>query len=144
MPSYTVQVAHLPLEGPRLGLYYALTRAAEAAVRSAQHQVPAPVGGVALIDTGASNCAIDSSVVRALGLQPVSVTWVDTLTGTNVPRYQYPVRLVFPDQADYEMVATEATLAPQGVQCLIGRDLLVRGGLFYNGVQSQYTLFLLL
>src|SRR5437867_1127525 len=56
---------------------------------------PAPVGGVGLIDTGASVSAVDAAVVRQLGIPPIGTINVGTAGGVQ-QQAQYPASFSFP------------------------------------------------
>ena len=104
--------------------------------------VPAPVSGQALIDTGASISAVDASVIQSLGVQPVGVVKVNTPSGS-ANQNQYPVQFVFPGTNLPSLEGTHAigsVLKSQGILALIGRDVLSRFVLVYNGPGGFITL----
>ena len=59
---------------------------------------------------------------------------------TQLPSYQYSVRLIFPSNVIVEAIAIEAPLKGQHIQCLIGRDVLAHGILVYTGYINQFSL----
>lgn len=103
--------------------------------------VPQPVTGMALIDTGATMTAVDTSVVAALGVNPVGVVPVGTAGG---PATQpvYPIRLQIQGVGlvlNFSRV-TGAPLKPMNLVALLGRDVLSRMILIYDGPSSEYVL----
>ena len=114
--------------------------------------IPAPVTGLAVIDTGAGVSAVDQSVFPQLGLHPVGTTNLSSAAGTS-EREQYPARLVFPSMDSLSLDLPEATsvdlrgqvipLGPAGgdrqVIVLAGRDLLAAGVFVWNGIQGTWT-----
>lgn len=59
--------------------------------------IPAPVSGLALVDTGATTTCVHEPVLQQLGLNPVSLIQSGTANGP-VQQSQYPARLVALDQ----------------------------------------------
>lgn len=114
--------------------------------------IPAPVEGLAVIDTGAGVSAVDESVFPQLGLHPVGTTSLSSAAGTS-EREQFPARLVFPSMDSLSLDLPEATsvnlrgqvvpLGPAGgdrqVIVLAGRDLLAAGVFIWNGIQGTWT-----
>jgi len=110
--------------------------------------IPPPVEGTALIDTGATRSAIDSSVVWALGLVPKTTVNIVGSTGVQ-DQDGFAVRFVFPDfpyipgqilQFDPEIVTASPTLALCGLTALLGRDFLTHMILIYDGKAGRYTI----
>ncbi len=58
----------LVLEGPTIPVSVSLIQAHIDYLTKLRHRVPQPVSGVALIDTGATYCSVDESVIQALGV----------------------------------------------------------------------------
>jgi len=114
--------------------------------------VPAPVTGLAVIDTGAVATVVDQSVFSRLGLRPVGTTRLSSAAGTT-RRESYPAHLVFPAMSSLTLDLPDATsvdlrdqvvpLGPAGgdrqVIVLAGRDLLAAGVFVWNGIQGTWT-----
>lgn len=104
--------------------------------------LPAPVTGYALIDTGASNTCVDEDIAQQLGLPVVDVVHIASASHALSEQNVYPLNIEFvgfPATVDAPH-AIGAPLASQGLVALIGRDLLQRFTLFYNGLTGQITL----
>ena len=89
--------------------------------------------GKVLLDTGASSTCLDRSIAKKLGLKVVDIGPVFTPSGTieDSPRYEGQV---FIDGHPFHVArACEGVLANQGLIALIGRDILSRGKLEYDG-----------
>ena len=104
--------------------------------------MPAPVSGIALIDTGASDTCIDEQTARSMGLPVIDVVNMSSASQAITPRNVYPITieitgLPFPLNAPH---AIGAELRSQGLLLLVGRDALQFCTLFYNGVTGQITL----
>ena len=102
-----------------------------------------------LVDTGASCTCIDPAIITALSLQPTGKSTVNTPTTGAQPKTvdQYDVSLIIlatqGEAALYRptVAVVEAELfLMQGFHALIGRDILSRCQLTYNGQRSFYTL----
>lgn len=83
---------------------------------------------------------MQQGIAAQLGLNPVSLTYISTPSSTNVPCYEYSVRLIFPNNVVADVPILEAPLQGQNIQCLIGRDILAQGVLVYIGYQNLYSL----
>ena len=136
-PAGLVVPVMVSVSQPRLGL-----------LKSAGLPIPEAVSVRALIDTGASCTAIDPSVLRQLGLPPTgTVSIVTPSTGTTPHTCnQFDVGLAFVMPPNGIHVATvtlpvvEASLDSHGIQALIGRDVLSKGLLVYNGPNNSLSL----
>jgi predicted aspartyl protease len=99
------------------------------------------VPATAMIDTGASGSVITRDVAQRLGLQPVGVSLVHTASGTNVQTPMYAVRLTLSPTVNFETTASEAeSIRAQGLDALIGRDVLSQAVLVYIGYMNQFTI----
>lgn len=98
---------------------------------------------MAMVDTGASGTVIAPAILAQLGLQPVGVTNMSTPSTTApVQARLFNVDLTFltNNVAVQGVVAIEAPLGGQHIQCLVGRDILQHGVLVYIGYINQFTL----
>jgi predicted aspartyl protease len=127
-----------------------VSNARRTALLSTQQAVPNAIPIRALVDTGASGTCIDPSVLDALGLTPTGSTQVCTpSTGTSSHTADlYDVSLFIPGANQTQPPLTIANLpvmsaqllVSQGFHALIGRDILARCLMTYNGVLGQFTL----
>jgi predicted aspartyl protease len=109
--------------------------------------VPQPIGGWALIDTGATRTAIDQSVVKHLNLSPIDQVVLSTAHGQREAGV-YACRMKLVSTALPEITASRATevdLAGQSVAdktiiALIGRDLLSNCVFVYNGTNGHFSI----
>jgi hypothetical protein len=95
-----------------------------------------------LVDTGASGSAIDSSVIHELGLLPTGAISIATPSHQNHEVLTYDIDLIIEQNRftiqDIQVFATG--LNNQGIQGLIGRDVLQHMLLVYNGYSGDFTL----
>ena len=106
--------------------------------------LPSPVTGHALIDTGASSTCIDQDAANKAGLAVVDSGPMDSATHVNeiVPIYAGRLNIEgLPHNIETKR-AYGASLASQGLIVLIGRDLLANCVLVYNGTDSSFFLSL--
>lgn len=108
--------------------------------------IPAPAPGFALIDTGASRTCIDSQVLSNLGISPIGVVTMGTAGGSSSCPL-FPAKLSFPVVhlvIDFGSVAgvnlQGQTVNGTPLVALIGRDVLLRCLLIYNGSGGFFTL----
>jgi hypothetical protein len=146
MPHFT-----LPLSpgGPQINAAVLVSNAREQTLQQLGQPIPPPQMIRALIDTGASISAVEPSVLTALGLTPTGEMEIHTPSTGGVPvkTPTYDVRLAIlsgrPGDTHFisdTVQITASSLAVQGIQALIGRDILARCILFYNGADSMFTL----
>jgi predicted aspartyl protease len=95
-----------------------------------------------LIDTGASNTCIDDALARELGLPVVDVGSLSPATHAEQQCNVYPVEITLPTVVLNSPRTLGASLAPQGLIALIGREVLQSCLFFYNGPVGQITLSL--
>ncbi len=102
-------------------------------------QPPSLRGYKAIWDTGATNSAITSRVVTECGLKPVPRAIVHTAGGdTECPVYSVCIRL--PNEAGFAQVrVTEATIT-DGIDMLIGMDLIGEGDFAVTTSDGKTTL----
>jgi predicted aspartyl protease len=118
------------------------------ALTAANQPIPTPQNIRALIDTGASHTCVDPMVFTALGLQPTGSTPVLTpSTGaTPINADTYDVGIVIPNGTQQGLiipnmpVSASELFQAQGFHALLGRDILERCVLTYNGSMAIFTL----
>ncbi len=103
--------------------------------------LPPPVAGLAMIDTGASVTCVDEGVAQQLGLPAIDVVQMVSASHASTQQNVYPIRLEVVGVPIVINVARAigAQLAAQGIQVLIGRDIMANLTLFYNGPAVQIT-----
>jgi predicted aspartyl protease len=116
-------------------------------LRAAGQQVPPPVVGRGLIDTGASATAIDPTVVQALGLVPTGTASIVTPSTGLTPHVcnQYDISLLVLMAQQFHVASLiipvfESQLLNQGIHALIGRDVLAGCMFVYNGKASTLSI----
>ena len=110
--------------------------------QQAQTQLPAPHAGLALIDTGASITAVEESVLQGLGLSATSAIQIE-VPGGSARRPLYDCDITLPGTPIPTLPFNSVVgmgLARLGFSALIGRDLLRRFQLVYNGAEGFWTL----
>ena len=139
MPHFSLQVSQ---SGPIIDAIVGVSIARRAALVAAGQTVPATVQIRALLDTGASNTAIDPVVLTSLSLTPTGTVLVSTPTTGAAPQIvsQYDVGFMIPGPTGgapllsqtLPVIASEL-FAAQGFHALIGRDILSQCVFMYNG-----------
>jgi predicted aspartyl protease len=118
------------------------------ALTAAQQPIPQAQNIRALVDTGASGTCIDPMVFQALGLQPTGTTpMITASTGqTPVDAETYDVSITVPNGPNQPLVIPNMAVSAsqlfmaQGFHALLGRDILQRCVLTYNGSMQFFTL----
>lgn len=130
--------AHIGLSGPRRQVLLA-----------AGQPVARFVVGTFLVDTGASTTCVDPALVAPLGLTPTGTVMMQTPSTAGTPHscYQYDVTVFIPGsrQSDPGFVidalpVSETHLRSQGIDGLIGRDVIDRCVLIHNGPMGWLTI----
>ncbi|MGD0476748.1 MAG: hypothetical protein ABSB29_01110 [Nitrososphaerales archaeon] len=124
----------LQVEGAWLEVEIAIPSALENYLKAAGKPIPNPVKGRALIDTGATFSAVDDSLIRGLGVNPINAGQGGTANGPAI-QFIYPARFIFPMLGwTFEFSRTTGVnLGGSGFIALIGRDVLSRMTMVYNG-----------
>ena len=146
MPHFTRRIESA---GPLIKVLFTVSEARAAALGKLGQPTPkAPVAS-GLLDTGASCTCVDPSILQALGLKPTGETQLLTPSTGNVPEradeYDCGV-FIFAESTEnpYAIrnlpVVETPLLQSQGFHALIGRDVLAKCVLIYNGSANTYTL----
>ena len=134
--------ADLLTRGPGLQVEVSIPNVLAGALLARSRPLPTPHLGTALIDTGASVSAVDISILRGLGLNPVGTIPVTTPAGVETQGI-YVVRLAFPGtpiepQDPRPVIGSQ--LFDFGHVALLCRDLLQGALLIYDGVHGYWTI----
>jgi len=140
LPSFEVSLPDLRASGPVIQAFIGPSRELIATFGALSAASPTPVS--ALIDTGAASTVITPETARVLQLRTVGIIRVHTPTTVEpVLCRQFYVNINFTNEfAVEDVLAIEAPLTGQPIQCLIGRDVLSRGVLTYSGVDNLFRL----
>lgn len=132
----------LAQRGPILQVNLSVNQAVAEQIREAGGELPAPISGIALIDTGASVTCIDDAAATQLRLPVIDVATMTSASHASSQRNVYPVQIevVGLSMNINAPRAMGAELRPQGLVVLIGRDLLRHCHLVYNGTSGTFTL----
>lgn len=139
----------LQVAGPIVPVQVEVPVALASQLQQAGQPVPTPIPGLALIDTGASVSAVDTSVIQRLGIHPVGTVQVGTAGGPQM-QTTYPARFTFPGTnlppIDFSqllganLVGQVIAGTGQPLIALFGRDILQHFVLVYNGPAAMFTL----
>lgn len=134
----------LSAQGPVVQVTVSLSPAMAAPIIQQGQQVPAPVSGFALIDTGASGTCIDTGTATQMGLPVIGMGKMTSATHQEVdaPVYAVQIQFVGLPIALQALNALGAELKAQGLLALIGRDALSAGVFVYSGLTGAITLCL--
>ena len=132
---------HLANVGPRLPVQIGITETLASTYAEQGQEIPAPIDGYALFDTGASRTCVDEGVLTSLGLLPVERIGMATPSGLGEASI-YTCALYFPGyplpDLDPSFVAG-VQLQGQDYLALIGRDILSDMILIYDGPGARIT-----
>ncbi len=145
MPHF---LASFDAAGPFVDVYLGVTQSRNDALIKAGQAVPNPIKLRLLVDTGASGTVVDSAFITQLGIPATGSIQVHTpsTTGTGVPMNQYDVRLFMPGADPKDVLIIDAMpviesglKTTQGLDGLLGRDVLSRCMMVYDGRHSLLT-----
>ena len=135
----------LAKEGPKVPVELRIPKELEGLLQQENKPIPAPLTGLGLIDTGASATMIDQDAVSLLCVSPVGMVNLITPAGPSQSPL-YPVRLAIVVPGNPPLLAASLAsaaagpLKAQGLLCLIGRDILQRAILVYNGTDGSVSI----
>lgn len=147
MAQFTLQLD--PANGPVLTVVIGVSVARGDALMTAGQPVPAGISARALIDTGASCTCVDPSILAKLELTPTGTVSVHTPSTGPAAHLaeQYDVSLIIPGAGTHHVPLAlpaipvmAADLSVQGIDALIGRDVLRDCIFIYNGSVGLFTI----
>lgn len=134
--------------GPVLTVHIQLPEALANHLEQQGASIPSPYSGVCLIDTGATNTAVSQDAINHLGMTPHDTVPIGTGAGqTNVPvchvKLEFPQEGIALDGARALGVDLSGqTAGGQQIVALLGRDVLAKCVLIYNGTGGFFSLSL--
>ena len=144
MPHLTLPITPL---GPLLDFVCAVSKPRADALTKAGLRVPPQVNVRGLIDTGASITGLNPAVLRTLGIVSTGTIPVHTpSTRLGAPHIanQFDVSLILVHpmftRTWFALPVIESELAHQGIQALIGRDILSFCLMTYDGQAASFSL----
>lgn len=145
-PSKSLNPSGLQAIGPVLSVEVSLPTSLAEILASQGEEMPSPVAGLALVDTGASRTCVHGQTLSVLGVNPIGVVSVGSASG-QAQHDLFPARLRFPGEGlDVEfssVVSVDLTgqaVDDRSIVALVGRDVLSRCILVYNGPGGFFTL----
>lgn len=132
----------LSMNGIVLNVLIGVDRWTAEALRAQSKPVPNPVPVQALVDTGASNLAVDRSIVQSLSLARRGLANCQTPAGCRLSNI-HAVSLAIPgtNLQSYDMLrAVEVDLTNQRFKCLIGRETMANWHFHYNGQSGTVSI----
>ena len=131
----------LAAHGLLLAVEISIPEALAAALTRQGKTLPPVAGGAALVDTGASCCAVEESLLAQLGLQPVRPVNVSSPNGSRLQNL-YFAKLIFPGSPipPLELEVIGVQMGQGRMLALIGRDFLRQCLLVYNGPAGNCSL----
>lgn len=112
------------------------------ALQAAGKEIPQPVSGLALVDTGATTTCVDGDTALKMGLASNGTAKMCSASHDNADCLTYPVRLTFTGW-NVNLDAAKAmgvSISKQGIIALVGRDLLKKCILVYNGADGSFSI----
>lgn len=133
--------------GPIIDIAVGVTEARQIALMAAEIVIPQFQLAHMLIDTGASHTCLDPSVIAPLGLTPTGTVSIHTPSTQGAAHQvaQYDVRILVhgpPSSARWfdALPVSECNLKAQGIDGLLGRDVLGGCTLIYLGEMNVWSL----
>lgn len=100
-----------------------------------------PVATIAMIDTGASRSTVKRALAESLLLTPIRELIMHTASHSDIGTYEYAIQLRLADDLVIEHVCLDATMDAHRFGFLIGRDILSKMTLLYEGSENRFSLF---
>lgn len=131
---------------PLIDAYIGLSRSREEAFIKAGQSALSPIHARALIDTGATISCIDTKIIQGLNLTPIGKAQCLTASSGSTPvitdQYDVSILIPLPPMMRFfkDILVMVHDLSPQGIQAIIGCDILSKGILIFTGDQFILSL----
>ena len=126
--------------GLRLPVVVGIHGAAAKALSDHKAEIPHPIPGEGIIDTGASVTSIDNNVAHQLGLAETGIRQLGTAAGpTKAPTYAFRIGVANMFALDCPQ-GVGCDLIGQGITVLLGMDVLSHCILIVNGPDGSFNL----
>lgn len=146
MPCINIQID--PSLGPVLEVVVMPSQPRQAALKAAGHPMPPNQKATFLVDTGASCSCVDNRIIQALGIPATGSTNIQTPSTAGgvhscdvydtmlyVPGNQGSPGYIIP-----ALPMVETQLSSQGIDGLLGRDVLNNCMLVFNGTAGFFSI----
>ncbi|MFN0053921.1 MAG: retropepsin-like aspartic protease [Planctomycetales bacterium] len=145
MPILTLPIT---ADGPIVQVLVGISWPRRKAMKAANLAVPNPEVGRFLIDTGATSTCIDPRIIQSLGIPPSGSISIQTPSTNSTPHqcslFDVSLGMAMPGNAIHVFATTlpvvECQLTSQGIDGLLGRDILDKCLLTYNGAGKLFIL----
>jgi len=146
LPHFTLVVEPA---GPVVNAMISVSEGRRTALAAAGRAIPAHRAIRALVDTGASHTSIEPDVLANLGLTPtgtIEIVTPSTGSGTHTADTYDVDFAIYGDVTEPPLLLTNLRVSTaelylrQGIHALIGRDVLSKCVLVYNGAPNTFTL----
>jgi hypothetical protein len=121
-----------------------LKGSALAALQATGQAIPPPLRAQGVIDTGTNVTCVASAVLQQLGVSGVAPGTTQTVGGSHsVQLFEVSFSIVGPSGVVFtepQLTVMEMTQPPEGVDVLVGRDVLSAGLLLGDGPGLRFTL----
>lgn len=145
MPVFTAKATNLQSVGPIVDIRVGIAAPAEEAMKKAEQDIHPPIVVSAMIDTGAAMSVLKTGIAGQLGLHAIGEQVINTASSHDVLCCKFLVQIIFPATGGipipiiFTTSIIEAAMKGQNIQCLLGRDFLAHGILFYSGPDDTFT-----
>ena len=134
--------------GPILPVEIGVPSALSKLLASQNKTIPAPMPGFALIDTGATRSCVDVNIISHLEIKPIGIVPLETPAGPSQHNL-FPAKFNFPAiKFEFEFSSVvgvslgQKSIGGKQIIALIGRDVLSRCLLVYNGPKASFSIAL--
>jgi len=137
---------HFTADGPLIEVFINASQPRLAALRKAGQPTPAAVKIRLLVDTGASSTCIDAKVIKQLGIAATGSVAIHTPSTGTIPQAcnLYDVAILIADPVHSHALPVvpviESDFSTQRIDGLLGRDILSKMLLIYDGKAARLTL----